>query len=203
MAIAHRQELVSQISIALARNGVRHRIIGPAELVKRVIVPLHVSEVGASLYDPNAPCAVAGVDTLIRMDGANPRLRQVTLWVTDEAHHVLRGNKWGKACEMFPTPAASALRQRRVAPTVGLGRHADGLFDALVVGPSMRELIADGYLTDYRVWIAPELVDVSDADWRFGRLCRGETARESARGKTIRRRRRAALRQARRQGARA
>lgn len=163
VAIAHRQELVSQISIALARNGVRHRIIGPAELVKRVIVPLHVSEVGASLYDPNAPCAVAGVDTLIRMDGANPWLRQVTLWVTDEAHHVLRGNKWGKACEMFPNARGLGVTATPCrADRKGLGRHADGLFDALVVGPSMRELIADGYLTDYRVWIAPELVDVSD-----------------------------------------
>ena len=28
IAIAHRQELVSQISPALARNGVRHRIVG-------------------------------------------------------------------------------------------------------------------------------------------------------------------------------
>ena len=28
-AIAHRQELVSQISLALARDKVRHRIIGP------------------------------------------------------------------------------------------------------------------------------------------------------------------------------
>jgi len=45
--IAHRQELVSQISIAFARNGVRHRIIGPNKLI-RSIVQMHMVEVGTS-----------------------------------------------------------------------------------------------------------------------------------------------------------
>lgn len=162
VAIAHRQELVGQISLALARNGVRHRIIGPQELVKRVIVPVHMAELGACLYDPNAPCAVAGVDTLIRMD-PTPWFRQVTRWITDEAHHVLADNKWGQACSMFPNAqglGVTALAHR--ADRKGLGRHADGVFDRMVVGPSMRDLIRDGYLVDYRVFVAPELVDVSD-----------------------------------------
>ncbi|AFC22392.1 putative helicase [Vibrio phage CP-T1] len=66
--IAHRQELVSQISIALARNGVRHRIIGPENVIRN-IVQLHMFEIGMSFYDPNAQCAVAGVDTLVRRMG--------------------------------------------------------------------------------------------------------------------------------------
>ena len=162
VAIAHRQELVGQISLSLARNGVRHRIIGPADLVKRVIVPVHMAELGTCFYDPNAPCAVAGVDTLIRMD-PTPWHLQVTKWITDEAHHVLADNKWGKACEMFPNAqglGVTATPGR--ADRKGLGRHADGVFDRMVVGPSMRDLINDGYLTDYRVWVAPEVVDVSD-----------------------------------------
>ena len=63
-AIAHRQELVSQISIALARNHIRHRIIGPLSLTRNII-RLHMEEFNASYIDPNAKCAVAGVDTLI------------------------------------------------------------------------------------------------------------------------------------------
>lgn len=162
VAIAHRQELVGQISLALARNGVRHRIIGPADLVKRVIVPVHMAELGTCLYDPNAPCAVAGVDTLIRMD-PTPWFRQVTKWITDEAHHVLADNKWGQACEMFPNAqglGVTALAHR--ADRKGLGRHADGIFDKLVLGPSQRDLIDDGYLVDYRVFVSPDVVDVSD-----------------------------------------
>src|SRR5690348_3342585 len=48
IAIAHRQELVSQISVALARNGVRHRIAGAkkgSNLI-RVISALQIAELG-------------------------------------------------------------------------------------------------------------------------------------------------------------
>jgi superfamily II DNA or RNA helicase len=34
VSIAHRGELVSQLALALARENVRHRIIGPTSLVK-------------------------------------------------------------------------------------------------------------------------------------------------------------------------
>lgn len=83
VAIAHRHELVTQISVALARNGVRHRIIGAASLVRNC-VSLHMNETGKSYYDPTAHCAVAGVDTLIRLPATDPWLRAVTLWVQDE-----------------------------------------------------------------------------------------------------------------------
>ena len=164
-AIAHRQELVAQISLALARDRVRHRIIGPKKVVK-LCVNLHMSELGASYYDPNAQCAVAGVDTLVRRsDELTGWLQSVTLWVQDEAHHVINGNKWGNAAAMFPNAkglgvTATPLR----ADGKGLGRHADGIFDVMVEGPGMRDLINMGYLTDYRIF-APEshlIMDESD-----------------------------------------
>ena len=67
VAIAHRQELVSQIALALARNNVQHRIIGPKSLIKFVINNQH-NELGTTLYNPTASCAVAGVDTLIKRE---------------------------------------------------------------------------------------------------------------------------------------
>ena len=117
IAIAHRQELVSQISIALARNGVRHRLVGAkkgSNLI-RVITALQVAELGYSFLDPNAKTGVGGVDTVIRMDAADPWFRQVRLMVQDEAHHVLKTNKWGQAANMFPNargllPPATPLR---------------------------------------------------------------------------------------------
>lgn len=155
-AIAHRQELVSQISLALARDRVRHRIIGPKSVVK-LCVNQHMSELGVSYFDPSAPCAVAGVDTLVKRGGELAHwLQSVTLWVQDEAHHVLEANKWGTAAAMFPNAkglgvTATPLR----ADGKGLGRHADGLFDVMVEGPGMRDLIDSGYLTDYRIFAPP------------------------------------------------
>lgn len=164
-AIAHRQELVAQISLALARDRVRHRIIGPQNVVK-LCVNLHMAEVGASYYDPSASCAVAGVDTLVRReDDLAGWLQSVTLWVQDEAHHVLEENKWGTAAAMFPNAKGLGVTATPTrADGKGLGRHADGLFDVMVQGPGMRELIDMGYLTDYRIFAPPSDLVIDDKD---------------------------------------
>lgn len=159
-AIAHRSELVSQMSLALGREGVRHRIIGQAAL-QRTCTAIHMETFGRSFIDPNARVAAASVDTLINMD-ATPWFAQVGLWIQDEAHHVLTDNKWGAACKLFPNAyglgvTATPLRADRK----GLGRHADGLIDAMVVGPSMRELINRGVLCEYRVIAPPSDLDLS------------------------------------------
>lgn len=159
VGIAHRQELVSQMSLALARNGVRHRIIGQDNLI-RVCVRIHMEETGRSLYDANALVGVAGVDTLVRRPEES-WFNQVSLWQQDEAHHVLKANKWGRAAALFPQARGigwTATPAR--ADGYGLGRHADGIMDAMVLGPTMRVLINRGFLTEYQVWCPP----VADLD---------------------------------------
>lgn len=160
--IAHRAELVSQMSLALAREGVRHRIIGPDSL-RRSCTSLHMQKLGRSFHDPGARVGACGVDTLVNRDTSNDSwFRQVGLWVQDEAHHVLQENKWGKAAAMFPNAwglGVTATPQR--ADGKGLGAHADGLFHAMVQGPGMRDLINQGYLTDYRIFAPPSDVDYS------------------------------------------
>jgi len=162
VAIAHRQELVGQISVSLARFALRHRIIGPRNVI-RAILDQHRAEVGRTYYDPNAAIAVAGVDTLVRRgDQLDAWCRQVTLWVQDEAHHVLRANKWGTATDLFPHArglGVTATPER--ADGKGLGRHADGVFDALIAGPSMRDLVTEGYLADYRIFAPPSDLDLA------------------------------------------
>jgi DNA repair protein RadD len=155
-AVAHRQELVSQISLSLARNKVRHRIIGPTNVVK-MIVRLHMEETGHSYYDPSSRHAVAGVDTLTRRgDQLENWLPTVKLWVMDEAHHVLRDNKWGKAVEMFRNARGLGVTATPCrADGYGLGSHADGVFDVMKIGPSMRDLIEMKFLTEYRIFAPP------------------------------------------------
>ena len=159
--IAHRRELVTQMSVALARQGLRHRIIGPSSVAK-ACVTLHMDEFGRSYYDPTSRVAAAGVDTLVNHDPKDPWLAQVGLWVQDEAHHVLAANKWGRACELFPNARGLGVTATPMrADGKGLGRHADGVFDALVEGPGMRELIEAGFLTEYRVFAPPSDIDLS------------------------------------------
>ncbi len=161
-AIAHRQELISQLCMTLGRWGVEHRIIGNSSLV-RWIVQLQIEEFGRHFYNPNAKCYAIGVDTLIsRADTMRRACESANMWVIDEAHHVLKNNKWGKAVKLFPNAyglGVTATPGR--ADRKGLGRHADGVFDELIQGPSMRDLINEGHLTDYRIIAPPSDVDLS------------------------------------------
>jgi len=166
IAIAHRQELVSQISVALARNGVRHRIVGAkrGSALTRVITALQVAELGYSYLDPTARTGVGGVDTVVRMTN-EPWFLSVRKGVIDEGHHVLAANKWGASTRLFPAarwifPTATPRR----ADGRGLGRDTDGLTDALIMAPSMREIIGMGYLTDYRIFCPPSDLNLSNVD---------------------------------------
>jgi len=150
-AIAHRSELVGQMSTTLAKLQVRHRIIAPVGTI-RDIVTRHMHETGRSWHDPMAPAAVAGVDTLIKRD-LGSWAEQVTLWVTDECQHLLAANKWGKGVSLFPNARGLGVTATPVrADGRGLGRGSDGLIDYMVQGPTMRELVEAGYLTDYRIF---------------------------------------------------
>lgn len=165
VAIAHRKELVNQISLALAREGVVHGIIGPQSTIKDICND-HARQLGAVLYDPNAPIKVAGIDTLIkRKSDLAHWSHQVSLWVTDEAHHLLRSNKWGQGVEMFPNAYGLGVTATPCrADGRGLGQHADGVFTHMVTGPSMRVLIDRGFLSDYRIFCPPSDIDLTNVD---------------------------------------
>ncbi len=150
---AHRKELIGQISLALNKSEIRHRIIAPDDTI-REIVSYHVEEHGRSYYDGSATVAAASVDSIMtdkakRQHGAF--LARVGLWLIDEAHHVLKGNKWGKVCEIFPAALGLGVTATPCrADGKGLGVTAGGVFERLIQGPTMRELIDRGFLCDYR-----------------------------------------------------
>lgn len=172
-AIAHRQELVSQMSLTLAKNGIYHRIVGSNKTVKNC-VKIHMDELGKTFYDAGSKHAVASVDTIIRRGEQLANwLPSVRLWVIDEAHHVLKDNKWGKAVQMFPNARGLGVTATPCrADGNGLGSHADGVFDTMFEGVAMGELIRDGYLTDYKIFAPPssfsrERIKVSDSTGDF------------------------------------
>ena len=160
-ATAHRAELVSQKSLALAAEGIRHRIIGPEKL-SRMISRLHINKFQADYVNPRARVAVAGIDTLIKLS-PNDDVFKSWLIDFDEGHHVLKKNKWGKGVAMFRPdvfgifPTATPTR----SDGCGLGDHADGVVERLVEGPDLRTLIARGFLTDYDIACPPSDLDMS------------------------------------------
>jgi DNA repair protein RadD len=166
-AIAHRQELLSQMSVALAVAGVKHKIITSNGGLLKLCCSLHLQETGKLFYDPSARCTIVGVRTLkSREKTLSAWGKTINFWVMDEAHHILIKNEWGVVAEIFPNArglGVTATPER--SDGEGLGADHSGIFDTLIVGPCGRQLIEMGYLVDYRKSIfAPksdiDLIDV-------------------------------------------
>lgn len=154
IAMAHRSVLVGQLSMALAEMGIQHDIIAQAKVVKN-IVSEQMDTLGRSYFNPGARWKVASVDTMPgRAAALTPWINRVDLGFTDESHHVLVDNKWGKECLRFSNPNMRWLlptAETERADGQGLGRLAKGISDVIVEGPSPRELIDQGYLTDFLI----------------------------------------------------
>ena len=160
---AHRSELVSQISMALARNDLPHKIIASTSTMQ-ACVERHIRECGMSyVAHGNSRHGVASVDTL-KARAKDPSLgswlARVGMTSIDEGHHALPTNKWGTALEMTPNAQVVAYTATtRRADRKSLSRAQGGLFDVMVRGPSMRELIDRNYLCDYRIFVPPQSIN--------------------------------------------
>ena len=152
VAIAHRTELVCQLSRTLAKNGILHRVVGSLPLI-RLCVKEHLRETGKNWVCANASVTAASVDTLVRLAPDTPWLREATLAVVDEAHHLLSENKWGKAMLMLPNARLLGVTATpRRSDGKGLGCDSDGLFDQMIEGVTMTELMSRGFIAPYRLF---------------------------------------------------
>jgi DNA repair protein RadD len=173
--IAHRNNLVLQLSRTLAGLGIKHRVIGSTK-TQRVIASDHMRRFGQVFTDPQSRVAVASAQTLAARDELTKWCATVTLWVVDEAHHATRGGTWGKCIERFTHPQCRGLLPTATpgrADGKGLGSHHDGYADVMVAliedergellttrtvlpGESVtcspaKILIRDGFLSPYKV----------------------------------------------------
>jgi superfamily II DNA or RNA helicase len=154
VVIAHRAELVAQMSLTLARFGIYHRVVGPVTLA-RACSKKHREAHLRDFIRPGASVIVASVDTLVNLKN-DPMFEAVTLWITDEAHHLLTRNKWGQVVGKFPRARGLGVTATPCrSDGAGLGAHADGVFETLILGPSMRDLTAWGNLAPYKI-VAPQ-----------------------------------------------
>lgn len=164
VVIAHRTELVSQLSLHMALRGIKHRLIAPKNVIAQIIRQHRKEFNGFSYINPSANCAVGGVDTILaRKDELKNWAEQLDHWYIDEAHHVLLLNKWGKCVSMFKNAlglGVTATPER--ADGAGLGILFDGVFHTLVSGPTMRCLITARSLSDYEIVVPESDFEIDD-----------------------------------------
>lgn len=141
--VAHRQEIVDQISGALDIMGVRHGRIQPGHT--------HTSD----------PVQVAMIQTLARrLD----RVPQPKFLIVDEAHHGVAGT-WATVTAAWPD---SYILGVTATPERLDGRGLGAAFDDMILGPSVRSLIERGFLARYRYLAPPVELDLSHVRQRSG-----------------------------------
>lgn len=148
---AHRAELLRQISAALARFDIPHGFIAAGHT-----------------YIPRQSVYVVSAATYARREN----MPTFDFGIIDEAHHATSGSTWGRCMEQSPEAkwlGVSATPERLD------GRGLGEMFDDLVIGLSIRELMDKGRLCDYRLF-APPGPDLSSVHTVAGDFNRGELA---------------------------
>ena len=159
LVLAHRQELITQLSDTMGRMEIRHQVIA-ANKVVRFAAKQSMENHGVNYVDPNARVMVASVQSMRKAKIADlAKLGNKLTVVQDEFHHATKKSKtWGGVL----TPLLNA-GARGLGPTAtpcradgqGLSRETDGYADVIVEGPSMRWLIDNGYLSQYKIYCPP------------------------------------------------
>jgi DNA repair protein RadD len=140
--VAHRIEIIRQISKALTRQGVAHGIVSPDDPQTADMVQ------------------VCMIQTLNNRLAKMPR---PDLLVIDESHHIV-SDSYRKITDAWNTLQLGVTATPERLDGKGLG----DCFDTLVQGPSARTLIDAGSLCDFLYLAPPSELDLSEIHSRGG-----------------------------------
>jgi superfamily II DNA or RNA helicase len=152
LILVHRRELIHQASSKLQWIGLDQGIIA------------------AGVPATDAPVQIASVQTLAR------RLTRIDwqpgLIIIDEAHHATAG-QWARILDHWP----NAYRLGVTATPCRLsGEGLRSAFDAMVLGPSVADLIGAGYLSPARLYAPPVVADLNGIRTRAGDYANDQAA---------------------------
>jgi DNA repair protein RadD len=135
--LVHRQELLAQSVAKLEQAGV---------------TDLRIIQAGSDLGNPRAMVAVASIPTLTRWTERQPEAQLV---IIDECHHVV-AKTWRNLADHY---ASSLVLGLSATPERSDGKSLGDIFDGLVVGATVRELIDLGHLVPCRVFAPPQTME--------------------------------------------
>ena len=142
--LGHRDEIVQQVDGALDALGLAHGIIAagyPEQL--------------------EFPVQIASVATLVRrLD----KLAPPELIVPDECHHAAAAS-WRRILDAYPDAKVLGVT---ATPQRLDGKGLEDIFDMLITGSSVAELIAQGYLSRFVTYAPPRRPDLSGVRTRAG-----------------------------------
>lgn len=139
----HQNELLSQTSKALWKQKLEHGMIASGKRISRL------------------PAQVASVQTWVRRTGQYP---EPDLIIIDECHRSASAT-YQKILEAYPNAKVIGLT---ATPQRTDGKGLDDTYSAIVQGPSIRQLIDAGYLSEYEIFAPHSTVDLSSVKTRMG-----------------------------------
>jgi len=146
----HRQELIDQSSRTFQKLGVSHGIIAAK-------YPMALDE----------KIQIASIQTVIRrMD----KINEPQLIILDEAHHST-ASTWRKLLETYPNAYVIGLT---ATPARMGGQGLGDIFQSLIMGPSVKQLVEWGNLSPYRYYAPPVAADLSGLRVKYGDFVQSE-----------------------------
>jgi superfamily II DNA or RNA helicase len=149
MFIVHQNELLSQTSRALWEQKLEHGMIASGRSRSRL------------------PAQVASVQTLVRRLDRYDEPRMI---IIDECHRSA-AKTYQRVLDAYPNALVVGLT---ATPQRTDGKGLSDTYDALIEGPSIRQLIDAGYLCDYEIFAPPSQVDISTIKTRAGDYAQDE-----------------------------
>lgn len=146
MFMVHREELAKQASRTFRSFGIPHGFI-----------------MSSMTMDTRHSVHVAMIDTLRNRIDKVPR---PDMLVVDECHHAVSPS-WQKVINHYHE-RGTLIVGLSATPVRLDGRPLSGLFDRMVLGPSVRHLIDIGSLAEYDYYRPPSLIDLASVKSRGG-----------------------------------
>ncbi len=141
--LAHRQEILRQISAAIAQHNLPHGWIAP----------------GRTPTTDN--CQIGMIQTVARRLDTLPA---PDMLIVDEAHHAAAQGQYATVLAAWPGAYVLGVT---ATPERLDGRGLNASFDVMVQGPQSHELIDRGFLANF-VYLAPELATFDGVKSRAG-----------------------------------
>jgi len=141
--MVHQNELLDQTSRSLWAQKLEHGMISSGKRLSKL------------------PAQVASVQTLVRrMD----RYSEPDLIIIDECHRSASAT-YQKILDEYPNALVIGLT---ATPQRTDKKGLSGTYNAMVQGPTIRQLIDAGYLCDYEIFAPPSSLDLSEVKTKMG-----------------------------------
>ena len=149
--MAHRQELIWQLSETVGRFKIPHGIVK-----------------SGVQFDPTQRVQIASVQTLVRRHHLLP---EPALIVTDECHHVTAAT-YRRILDSYPRARILGVT---ATPCRTNGQGLGEVFEHMIVGPSNKWLTEQGFLSPAEYYAPPMVADTSGLHLRAGDFAKEET----------------------------